>query len=264
MEFKDYVESKKATLKSYQDEGFTEDQIHVPLRDILGNLNVIIDRYKAQYIDKIDKWVTVAIFMENSLAGKSQKKDKKKDFLYERVRVFLRKDPSNISALKYKVKPLPPKEKHIRYAEILSEIALDCIEICVEEFKKDAITMQKLQSNLSERVPDKIEKEYNICPNQSTPIKLARLKRLKEANEEWQWPPDLENEENKDKENKEHHSVNQSKSTNSDKKYKYIRFRFFDKGDNVTPENGVEKVESLNENGDAESLDGDSSLVPQT
>jgi hypothetical protein len=179
MRFEDYKKLNATKLKSYLDEGFSEEQIQTPLGDILVSLNSIINRYKSKF--SLDKWSHAANFMQCSFTDESgQKKDSRNDYLYEQVRVYIRKEPSKIEGLKYRMDKLPHKKKRSRYAEILSEIALDCINACVKEFKKEAKTQQSLQLSL------KKETLIEMRTQREQTSELQKSKKLNLVNEEWE------------------------------------------------------------------------------
>lgn len=251
MQLKDYKSLNKAKFDSYQQEGFTEQQILRPAGDTLVSLNSIINRYKKR---PLDRWEQRANLMRSIFFGKNtQRKDEKNDYLYERVRVFLRKDESKIEKLQYAVNPLPPKEKYSRYNEILSEIAKDCVKACIEEFKEEAKAKMEAEKEAEQSLPVPTSEE---CRKRKEDSEKLRKQHIKNVNTAW----------DKTYESKK----GESQNSNPSKKCKHVHF-FEEDSDNVILEkNSVEKESRasekrpLEQNREVSSLNGDIPSAPES
>lgn len=176
-----YMNIKRDKIQSYLKEGFTEEQIKIPLEKILIPLNVIVSTYKEKTV--LNKWNEAAHFLSLHMQRTSnrQKDPGNNEYLYERVRDFLEEKSTKIDGLKW-IMELPHEEKLPRYAKILSEIAKDCISTCVEEFRKDTeITMQLVKEKL---VNKKGEEEVTTFSKLGKNY-LTRLEKIRTLDNEW-------------------------------------------------------------------------------
>ena len=182
-----YKEINQDKIQSYLNQGFIQKQIDIPLGDILCSLNTIIWTYKNLMEPK--HWEMAADFVKMHMLGlsKQQEDPGNHEYLYRRVRVYIQKDKYRIDGLKWRM-PLPPPEKIDEYADIVSELALHCIEVCVEELKEEAKKMEHVQSKLIIKNPEDTPKSEE--KHKSNSIKaltfFKRLERLKSADDTWQ------------------------------------------------------------------------------
>jgi hypothetical protein len=180
-----YKHLNKDKIGLYLEHGFTQEQIDIPLMEILCSLNVIIITYKK--LTYTQEWSDAADFIKKhmlELSNHSEDPGGRED-LYQKVRPYIQKDIKRINDLKYRF-TLPPQEKINEYSDILSELALDCIDKCVQEFKEETKKMQLIQPKLKlEEVEDKKKKEQKYKSNSKRNF-LERLERIRNADEKWQ------------------------------------------------------------------------------
>lgn len=232
MQLGHYKNLNKAKLVSYYEEGFTKEQIQKPLSDMLVSLNSIINRYKKKYGSDHEKWSKAAKFMQLSFTKPSKvKKDAENDYLYEQVRIYLRKDESEIEGLKYKIE-LPTEEKRDRYINILSEIASNCISACVEEFKQEAKGKAEIKPSLQSRTPSK---SISAAPSKKGKGSNSQTsKKLQSVNEEW------DKTYNSGKKRERSTNIGIDNHGDNTKRRKHIRF--FDDNKKTAPKNNSEEA----------------------
>jgi hypothetical protein len=186
MKFDVYKEKNTDKIQFYLSQGFIQKQIDIPLADILCSLNTIIWVYKN--LTDLADWDKAADFIKNHMMGVSKHTEDPSDheYLYREVRVYIQKDKGRINGLKWRKMPLPPADKIDQYADVLSELALHCIEVCVQEFKEEAKKMQIVKTKLKMgETEDKKGKEQKYKSNRTKTF-LERLERIKSADEKWQ------------------------------------------------------------------------------
>ncbi len=130
-------------MRSYFAEFPEEEHLLYPIREILLSVRAIIRDYKRW--NTPDKWYLGAQVLRNYIYRFSKEDAERRipgQGDYRNLFSFLRPNEERKRRLVdyfdyHDIPPIPP-EKMPRYLEVISEIAKDCIELCLEEMKEDA------------------------------------------------------------------------------------------------------------------------------
>jgi hypothetical protein len=138
----DYERIRAEKLRPYFDEFPVREHLLYPIEEILRSIRAIIGDYKRW--DTPDKWYLGAAVLRRNMYQLSAEETKNLLYghKYRDLFSFLRPNEERKRRLVdyfdyHDIPPIPP-EKMPRYLEVISEIAKDCIELCLEEMKEDA------------------------------------------------------------------------------------------------------------------------------
>jgi len=114
-----------------------EKEVNALLTEIVCGVPDIIQS-TLEYSNSVDKFLLVIPRIRSNIFDREkQKTAQRMNYIYRDIHDFLNKDPEGIQEMLGLKKIKIPPEKMPAYLDCMREIAIDCVEFCLDKFRRD-------------------------------------------------------------------------------------------------------------------------------